>query len=224
MIPLCSNAASYDDLIKQFVTGRPSSNTTHYFGTVDEVAAGQFEQSALSAFSYGTRPDKLIVGVHGYGFCSVSNPWGCWGANFEVTGAPDAYVHLHGIEVGVYGRNGLCTWCRKYGMYFVFRNLGEGPGDSQNEGTSAIRLGATGKTPTHHSGFQTIISLDSTALDRTVSKPYTSLVDVTESQLTEKFYLYVFPCLGTICGLEVTANGRLQVVRDIDTGPVIIVQ
>ena len=232
---ICSSslvaAGPYDEAIKQFVLSKPQGDTAYYFGVTNEKRENFFEQSGISVISYGARNDRSAVGVHGYGFCSVTNPWGCWGANFEVTGAPDANVHLHGVEIGVYGRNGTCSWCAKYGIYLVFRNSAdpnktETEGNYNNNRTSAIRLGATGGRPGNYSGFQSIISLDSTALDRTVDKPYTSAIDISESTINVPFYLVVFKCkvadwFGNLrdskCGLKVDSRNALVVDEDIDS-------
>lgn len=218
-------AANYDSLLNKFFTDRPYSNKSAYFGAVDEVT--QVEQSAVSGLSYGINPNKIIVGFHGYGYGLVTNPWGVWGANFESTSAPEANNHLVGIEIGVYGRNGTCSWCVKRGLYMIFRNSAEaepeGPGEFHNENATVMQIGATGASERHYSGFQSVISFDQTAMDRTVSKPYISIVDTSDLKVRKDtpLYLLVYKCGDDKCGLKVTENGQLEIYRDIDKGGIL---
>jgi hypothetical protein len=231
-----AGAASYDEFIKNFFLSRPHDNKTHYFGTTDE--SEQIEQSAVSMISYGRSFDKSVVAVHPYAFAAVSNPFGVWGIASETLNSPEAFVHEVGAEIGVFSRNGNCSWCKQYNLYLVWGNRSdlngevESTGNYFNNGTSAIRLGAWSRGKSgKYSGFQNIISFDPTAFDRTVDKPYASFLDISETTLPKDvpLYLVVFKCqvpdwkgvkVVSKCGLKISEDLVFTIATDIDSVPI----
>jgi hypothetical protein len=229
-------AAAYDDFVKSYLPQLAAKsvngstprgmNPDPHFLTIAPAEWYDIEQAAVSGFSWGEHWERNIVGG---AFRSHANgSWAAWGIATEAVSAPDSIAHLVGAEIVVASRNGNSDQAVKWGLPIIFGNRAtgndgplEGPigKNAFNENAKAVLIQGYARSPAgEYSGWQTGIYFDKTSMDRTVSKPYASAIDVSDVQSQgAPWYLVTYRCGTLRCGLKASVVG-IEIWRDID-GP-----
>lgn len=236
--PVQTRAAAWDDFAKPYITSLAAAakngnvprgvNPSPHFITINPADWYDSEQAAVSGFSWGNSPARMVVGGAFRGY-SEGSPW-AFGIATEAIGSPTSNAQLIGAEFDVISRNPNSATSAKWGVNIIFTNRFSGvagPVESglgtnrYNENAKAVVIEAHPRSPAgEYSGWQTGIYFGPSALDRTVAKPYTSALDVSDvapaGDVT--WYVLTFRCGQARCGLKATTLG-LEVWELIDTTP-----
>jgi hypothetical protein len=238
-----AHAASWEDFAKPYITGLATKsengnvprglNPSPHFITINPVDWYDTEQAAVSGFSWGKAPDRLVVGGAFRGY-SEASPW-AFGIATEALSAPTSNAHLIGAEHLVVSRNGNSIDSAKWGLNIIFTNRATGPAgelespigkNAFNERSRAIVIESMARTSAgEFSGWQTGLYFGATAFDRTISKSYAAVLDVSDvgkddstAQAQVPVYVLVFRCGQSRCGFKASSLG-LEMWETIDTAP-----
>lgn len=237
-----ARAAAWDDAIKNYlpqlaaksVDGNVARgmNPDPHFITINPADWYDAEQAAVSGFSWGNAPGRMVVGGAFRGY-SDGSPW-AFGIAAEAITSPTSSAQLIGAEFDVISRNPNST-SAKWGLNVIFTNRMSGianPVESgvganrYNENAKALVIEAHPRSPAgEYSGWQTAFYFGRTAFDRTVDKPYAAVIDVSDvngTDITDQaqvpLYIVVFRCGQTRCGWKASNRG-LELWELIDTTP-----
>lgn len=201
-------------------------NPDPHFITISPPDWYDAEQAAVSGFSWGTDPTRSAVGGAFRGYTGGS-PW-AFGIATEAISSPTSHGHVIGAEIDVYSRNGNATDSAKWGINLIFFNRATGTfgnaesglgGNRYNDGAKAMVIEAQQRSPVgEYSGWQTGFYFGKTALDRTVTKTYASVIDVADVTVDAAWYLVVFRCGDQKCGLKLV-DGGLELWQDVEMLP-----
>jgi hypothetical protein len=238
-----AHAASWEDFAKPYITGLATKsengnvprglNPSPHFITINPVDWYDTEQAAVSGFSWGKAPDRLVVGGAFRGY-SEASPW-AFGIATEALSAPTSNAHLIGAEHLVVSRNPQLDRQREVGPEHHIHEPGHRSRRRArvahrekrfNERSRAIVIESMARTSAgEFSGWQTGLYFGATAFDRTISKPYAAVLDVSDvgkddstAQAQVPVYVLVFRCGQSRCGFKASSLG-LEMWETIDTTP-----
>jgi hypothetical protein len=234
--------ASWEDFAKPYITSLATKsengnvprglNPSPHFITISPPDWYDSEQAAVSGFSWGTAPDRMIVGGAFRAYADTS-PWS-FGMVAEALTSPTSNAQIVGAELDVASRNPNSS-AAKWGLNVVFFNRFTGPAGAVESGLGTNRYNQNAKavvieslprsTVGEYSGWQTAFYFGRTAFDRTVDKPYAAVIDVSDVNGTDNtlqaqvpLYIVVFRCGQSRCGWK-ASNMGLELWEMIDTTP-----
>lgn len=241
LVSLGAHAASWDDAvnayIRQLTVTSVNGNTPRglnqdpHFITIDPPDWYDREQAAVSGFSWGSNTNRLVVGGAFRGY-SNGSPW-AFGIATESIASPTSTAHLVN-EMDIVSRNGNSVDAQKWGINIIFFDRTTGAGGALESPVGANAFNKNAKTLVieslprtaagEYSGWQTFAYFGPTAFDRTVDKPYASVLDVSDVAPVDEtvpVYVLVYRCGQSRCGLKATILG-LELWETIDTTPQLV--
>lgn len=227
-----SNAADFDVAIWKALiginnNGFAASKKINYFITMDVTTNG-FEESAISAYNWSDKNGVFSVGGALRAYSAGING-ATWGVAVEAINGPLANNSaLIGAEILI-GSRSAYNDANKWALNLILRDrvgeMLESPigGNEFNENSVAIQVDALPRSSLgEFSGWNTFAKFNAHAFDRTISKSYASVLDLSEIQPLVPIYLVVYRCGNTKCGLRYDDSGGLQIWKDLDTVPYLL--
>lgn len=181
--------------------------------------------------SSGATAATVALFGHTHGESGVTAP--LWGVVTEAWAHPGANAQLVGGELAVVNEEDANTKA-KVGMDLAFKDRADGQTATQtgvgsnqyNEFSRAIQITSQPRsTDGEYSGWQSIMHFEANAIDRTVSKDYSVIIDlrlVSVDQASNNPWLVLWDDSGTEYGLRFnTTSNAIEFVEDWDGTPVV---
>lgn len=232
-----AQAGAYEDVAKPYIQqlavksvngNMPRGmNPDPHFITIDPTDWYDTEQAAVSGYSWYSGAARSPVGGAFRGH-STGPAGGVFGIAVESIASETSTSHVIGAEIDVISRNPNSGGQVKWGMPMIFFNrmcgsncpVEAGLGDnSYNEGSVAFPIQSLPRSSIgEFSGWQSVIRIDGSALDRTKRIPYATVINA-ETATTAPgvaWYVATWACGSSKCGLAI-AGEQLEVWTAIDT-------
>jgi hypothetical protein len=152
-----------------------------------------------------------------------------WGVVSEAINFPGAQGNIVAIETAVVSA-AHDNLGELRGIDVVFKDrmdpeiddavpLGE---NRYNDRSAAVYISSQPRSPAgEYAGWQAGIRFARTSLDRSLSRPWTAAIDLSEVEVSVPFYLVVWACGPVRCGLRLDADGPVM-VRDVDNAAIAV--
>jgi hypothetical protein len=231
-----ARAAPWEDAVRAYLgklavtskNGSPAHgmNPDPHFITIDPAEWFDTEQAAVSGFSWGSRPDRVVVGG-AFRSYSAGAPW-AFGIATESIAAQDSNATLVGAEHMLVSRNPNSTAPKVALNPILITFVAGDAAPGSNENSRYVQLDAQARQPGGPpAGWQTFNYFGRDSLDRTLTRPYVVLNDLSDVVMAETWvpvYLYTWHCGGLgsgVCGLRLNGSS-LEVWRDIKGVPQLV--